>query len=103
MLIQVSRFFCRGRGSLIWLKPQPGNSCTIRGTNPGGWGHILTYYRLYLLSQSGDHFIGFEELEAEDDVEAARLAEAQRGIHPLELWCGKRRVKSFPAKGVKKA
>lgn len=65
-----------------------------------GDGAIVTYYRLYLLSQSGDHFIGFEEFEADDDVSAARLAESHRGIHPLELWCGKRKVKSFPAKGV---
>jgi hypothetical protein len=63
----------------------------------------VTYYRLYLLSQSGDHFIGFEEIEAEDDVAAARLAENHCGSHPLELWCGKRMVKSFPAKTVKKA
>ena len=62
----------------------------------------MTYYRLYMLSQSGDHFIGFEEIEAEDDVTAAHIAEKHRGIHPLELWCGKRKVKSFAAKGVNK-
>ena len=58
----------------------------------------MVYYRLYLLSSAGGHFVGFEEIQAADDVEAARLAERFRGLHPLELWCGKRRVKSLPAK-----
>jgi hypothetical protein len=57
----------------------------------------MNYYRLYLLSRSDGHFIGCEELEALDDVEAVRLAERRRGTYGLELWCGKRRVKSFPA------
>ena len=60
----------------------------------------MAYYRLYLLSPSGDHFVGFEEIEAPDDVEAVKLAERHRGVHPLELWCGRRKVKAFPAKQV---
>ena len=62
-----------------------------------GTGGKLAYYRLYLLAEPGGRFVGFEEIEAPDDVEAARLAESHVGEHPLELWCGKRKVKSFPA------
>lgn len=57
----------------------------------------MSYYRLYLLSSPDGHFIGFEEIEAADDVEAVRSAERFVGPHPLELWSGKRKVKSFAA------
>ncbi|MGQ0588533.1 MAG: hypothetical protein ACT4N8_03225 [Sphingosinicella sp.] len=57
----------------------------------------MAYYRLYLLAEAGGRFVGFEEIEAADDVEAVRFAEDHVGEHPLELWCGKRKVKSFPA------
>ncbi len=57
----------------------------------------MGYYRLYLLSGSDGGFVGITEIEAPDDVEAVRLANSHAGSHPLELWCGKRRVKSFPA------
>lgn len=56
----------------------------------------MAYYRLYILSGPDGRFVGFEEIEAADDVEAARAAEAHVGAQPLELWCGKRKVKSFP-------
>jgi len=56
----------------------------------------MNYYRLYLVSHSDSHFVECEEIEALDDVEAAHLAERRRGVHGLELWCGKRRVKNFP-------
>ena len=56
----------------------------------------MAYYRLYLLSNPDGRFVGFEEIEASDDVEAAHLAERHLGRQPLELWCGKRKVKSFP-------
>jgi hypothetical protein len=59
----------------------------------------LAYYRLYRLSEPAGHFVGFEEIEAEDDVVAARLAEGCTGPHPLELWCGQRKVRTFPATG----
>ena len=72
---------------------------TVRPVHSGGNGAQVAYYRLYLLSHSGDHFVGFEEIEAGDDDEAVRLAEAHCGEHPLELWCGKRKVKGFPARG----
>jgi hypothetical protein len=57
----------------------------------------LAYYRLYFLSGPEGRFVGFEEIEAADDVEAARRAEDHLGHQPLELWCGKRKVKGFPA------
>ena len=58
----------------------------------------MVYYRLYRLAEPGGRFVGFEEIEAADDVEAARLAEAYAGAQALELWCGKRKIRSFPAK-----
>lgn len=58
----------------------------------------MAYYRLYLLSNPDGRFVGFEEIDAADDVEAVRLAENHSGPQPLELWCGKRKVKSFAAK-----
>ena len=58
----------------------------------------MVYYRLYLLSSPEGRFVGFEEIDAPDDVEAVRMAESHCGRQPLELWCGKRKVKSFPAR-----
>lgn len=68
------------------------NRGSVRGTD-------LAYYRLYILSGSKGRFVGFEEIEAADDVEAARQADAHVGAQPLELWCGKRKVKSYAAVG----
>ena len=68
-----------------------------RPTRDSARGTDLAYYRLYILSGSEGRFVGFEEIEAADDVEAARQAEAYAGAQPLELWCGKRKVKSFAA------
>jgi len=68
-----------------------------------GWllgvgGGALTYYRLYVLSAPDGRFIGFEEIEAQDDVAALRGAEKFVGERPLELWCGSRKVSSMPAR-----
>ena len=57
----------------------------------------MGYYRLYMLSAPEGRFIGFEEIEAVDDVEAVRRAESFVGDRPLELWCGARKIRSFPA------
>ena len=57
----------------------------------------MGYYRLYLLSGAEGRFVGIKEIEASDDVEAVRLAQGHVGPQPLELWCGKRKVRSFPA------
>ena len=58
----------------------------------------MVYYRLYLLNPANGRFVGFEEIEAPDDVEAVHMAMNFGGNQPLELWCGKRKVKSFPAR-----
>lgn len=55
----------------------------------------MAYYRLYRLAEPGGRFVGFEEIEASDDVDAARQAEVYVGPQALELWCGKRKVKGF--------
>lgn len=57
----------------------------------------MAYYRLYRLAEPGGKFVGFEEIEAPDDDDAVRQAEAHVGRQALELWCGKRKVKSFAA------
>jgi hypothetical protein len=56
------------------------------------------YYRLYLLDGPKGRFVGFEEIEAVDDVEAVRAAGQLSSRHARELWCGKRKVKTFAAK-----
>lgn len=61
-----------------------------------GRGKALQYYRLYMMAEPGGKFVGFEEIEAGDDVEAVRLAEAHPGTQARELWCGKRKVRTFP-------
>jgi hypothetical protein len=58
----------------------------------------LNYYRLYVLSAPDGRFIGFEEIEAEDDVAALRRAEQFAGNRPLELWCGSRKVRTIAAR-----
>ena len=57
----------------------------------------MVYYRLYVLSAPEGRFIGFEEIEAVDDVEAVRRAETFIGNRPLELWCGTRKIRFFAA------
>ena len=59
----------------------------------------MAYYRLYRLAEPGGKFVGFEEIEAEDDVAALTQAEAFAGRQALELWCGKRKVKSLAPVG----
>jgi len=56
------------------------------------------YYRLYLLDGPKGRFVGFEEIEAEDDAEALRIAGGLSAGHARELWCGKRKVKTLAAK-----
>ena len=71
---------------------------SVPSRGSGGPGAFVVYYRLYLLSSANGRFVGFEEIEAPDDVEAVRMAENYAGPQGLELWCGKRKVKVFPAK-----
>ncbi len=65
---------------------------------PGAGVSLMAYYRLYLLSSPGGRFVGFEEYDAADDVEAVRMAEDHPGPQARELWCGKRKVRAFPEK-----
>jgi hypothetical protein len=60
-------------------------------------GEAVIYYRLYRLSGPGGGFVGFEEIEAPDDVAALIRAEEFAGNRPLELWCGARKVGSIAA------
>ena len=60
----------------------------------------MGYYRLYLLDGPKGRFVGFEEIEAADDAEAVRIAEALPDRHARELWCGKRKVRSIAPKGA---
>jgi hypothetical protein len=50
-----------------------------------------------MLSAPEGRFVGFQEIDAVDDVEAKRRAEGFAGERPLELWCGPRKVVSIPA------
>ena len=61
------------------------------------------YYRLYRLSGVDDHFVAFEEIEANDDVEAVRIAAQRAGDHPHELWCRQRKVKRFAGRPADQA
>jgi hypothetical protein len=54
-------------------------------------------YRSYTLSEVDGPFVAFENISALDDVDAVRIARAFKYAQPMELWCGKRHVKSFPA------
>ena len=53
----------------------------------------MAYYRLY--HRRSGHIFGVEELWAEDDLRAVRLAEQKLAGHVCDLWCGARRVASF--------
>ena len=53
----------------------------------------MVYYRLYHISDA--HFCRVEEFNAEDDLQAVRQAGARLATGAAELWCGKRRVKTF--------
>ncbi|HET7816558.1 MAG TPA: hypothetical protein VFK58_03155 [Sphingomicrobium sp.] len=52
----------------------------------------MAYYRLYFFDGAGGRIQEFREFEAEDDLAAGRKAIAWRGIGPMELWSGQRKV-----------
>jgi hypothetical protein len=56
----------------------------------------MQYFRLYFLNASGG-ILRFAEFEAPDDEAALALADEHQGSNALELWCGKRKVRHFPA------
>jgi hypothetical protein len=55
----------------------------------------MAYYRLY--HRRNGHIFGVEELWAEDDVGAVRLAQQKLAGDVSDLWCGARRIASFDA------
>ena len=55
----------------------------------------MLFYRLDTLKAEGGQPIVSERISALDDVEAVRLAKTMDEGHPMELWCGDRRVKTF--------
>jgi hypothetical protein len=57
----------------------------------------MSYYRLLFMKSADGPVIGTEEISARDDVEAVHIASERVGPRPLELWCDKRKVKSFDA------
>ncbi len=57
----------------------------------------MLFYRLDTLKTEGGQPIASDRISALDDVEAVRLAKSMHEGHPMELWCGERRVKTFPS------
>ena len=57
----------------------------------------MVYYRLYETGRGNCARIGIDEIAAQDDLDAVRRAAVLAGRVPMELWCGSRKVKSFPA------
>jgi len=56
----------------------------------------MSYYRLYYLSEDSATIIGHADFHASDDGRAIIVAREHAGRHPLELWCGRRKVLSMP-------
>jgi hypothetical protein len=66
----------------------------------------MPYYRLYHIKH--DRFAGVDDFEVADDVAAVRHAAMLNGSGSAELWCGKRKIKTFeaapaPARGAEAA
>ena len=57
----------------------------------------MLFYRLDTLKTLGGAPIASSRISAADDVEAVRLARSMDEGHPMELWCGDRKVKTFTA------
>jgi hypothetical protein len=53
----------------------------------------VPYYRLYHVKD--DHFAGVDDFEAPDDLQAIHHAKTLDGTAAAELWCGKRKIKTF--------
>lgn len=57
----------------------------------------MPYYRLYHIKQN--RFVGVDDFEAEDDTQAMRNAKPARGAEALELWEGRRKIRTFQPEG----
>lgn len=53
----------------------------------------MAFYRLFFVRDG--HFVRCEEILADGDAVARQIAGSRVGGLDLELWCGRRRVKSF--------
>lgn len=57
----------------------------------------MAYYRLYLMDGSSGHVTSFVEIEAATEADAISRAESNRAHVAMELWCGRKKVKRWPA------
>lgn len=64
------------------------------GRKPGE--PLLAQYRLYFREGSDGHFSLCHEFEAQDDAQAVNIAQAWLEGRRAELWCGVRRLKTWP-------
>ena len=60
-------------------------------------------YQLDTLKGPDGPKIASLHISASDDVEAVRSARALAEGRPMELWCGNRKVKTFPASAAEVA
>jgi hypothetical protein len=59
----------------------------------------MAYYRLYFLN-GGGHIEEFREFEAVTDAAAITQADEWRSAGAMELWSGRRKVRSWQALGL---
>jgi hypothetical protein len=57
----------------------------------------MSYYRLYFMDGLSGHVTSFIEIEAKTDADAIDRAESRREHVAMELWCGRKKVKRWPA------
>jgi len=55
----------------------------------------MAFYRLYHLHGERSEVESFEEFDARDDSEAIARGETYRGMNPMELWSGHRKVRRW--------
>ena len=68
-----------------------------RWVGRGFRGEPMAYYRLYFMDGLGGHVTSFVELDADSETDAIARAETRRGKVAMELWCGRKKVKHWPA------
>jgi hypothetical protein len=56
----------------------------------------MVLYRLCFMNPNTGHIDREREIDGSDDVDAVHIA-AESDHRPLELWCGERKVRTFPA------
>lgn len=57
----------------------------------------MACYRLYFMDVRANHVARSLEFVARTDEDALRQAEEYRGHMAMELWCGRAKVKHWPA------